>query len=166
MSHTTAQKEPGEDAAAGQYHAYLEAIGKVFFHVYASSAVQPFEPAELRELLAQSRRNNAALGVSGMLLYKDGNFLQLLEGREAVVRELAARIARDPRHHQVTTLLEGFENEYQFPDWSMGFRDLAAEEQSPTAGYNNFLDMQFDPKVFAADPTVAQSLLLIFREVP
>ena len=151
-------------SGADQYHAYLEAIGKIFFHVYASSAVRPFDSSELQQLLEKSRENNAALGVSGMLLYKDGNFLQVLEGREAAVHALAEKIHRDPRHNRVTTLLEGFESEYQFPAWSMGFRDLELEEAKTTAGYSDFLDTAFNPRAFATDPTVAQSLLLIFKE--
>ena len=159
--HKTSRASFGSD----QHHAYLEAIGKIFFHVYASSATQPFSGEELRALLQQSRRNNAALGVSGMLLYKNGNFLQVLEGREATVRGLAVKIQRDPRHTDVTTLLEGFENEYQFPDWSMGFQDLESEEAKGTLGYNTFLETSLDPKAISRDPTVAQSLLLIFREI-
>lgn len=150
---------------ASDYNAYLQAIGKVFFHVYASSATHLFEAEELRQLMQTSRRNNAALSVSGMLLYKDGNILQVLEGREESVRALAAKIHGDPRHHGVITLVEGFENEYQFPDWSMGFRDLHGAEAKGTPGYSAFLDTAFNPKALAADPTVAQRLLLTFRQI-
>ncbi len=152
-------------AAAGQYHIYLEQIGKIYFHVYASSAVRPFEPEELRQLLVKSRQNNAALGISGMLLYKDGNFLQVLEGREAAVLGLVEKITRDPRHRGVTTLLEGFESEYQFPDWSMGFRDLHSDEAKATPGYSDILDPSLEPKAFSSDPTRAQRLLLTFKEI-
>ena len=145
------------------HHAYLEAIGKVFFHVYASSAVQLFLPAELRALLETSRRNNVARGVSGMLLYKDGNFLQVLEGREAAVIAIAAKIQRDPRHRGLITLMEGFESEYQFPEWSMGFCDLRSDEAKSMPGYSAFLESTFDPKALASDPTAAQRLLLSFK---
>jgi len=100
-----------------------------------------------------------------MLLYQDGHFLQVIEGRESAVRGLAEKIHRDPRHTGVITLSEGFENEYQFPDWSMGFQDLQSEEARTTPGYSDFLDTSFNPKAFSADPTLAQSLLLIFRKI-
>ncbi|HEX8412620.1 MAG TPA: hypothetical protein VF637_01865, partial [Sphingomicrobium sp.] len=50
---------PQSSTEVPAHHAYLEAIGKVFFHVYASSAVQLFAPEELLALLETSRRNNA-----------------------------------------------------------------------------------------------------------
>jgi hypothetical protein len=47
--------------------------------VYASSAKQLFSEEDLTALLQQSRDNNTRLGLSGLLLYKDGNFMQVLE---------------------------------------------------------------------------------------
>ena len=98
-----------------------------------------------------------------MLLYKDGNFLQVLEGREAAVIEIAERIHRDPRHRGIITLIEGFENEYQFPEWSMGFCDLRSDEAKSMLGYSAFLESSFDLKALSADPTAAQRLLLSFK---
>ena len=164
MNPTSAVIPSQASAQVPAHHAYLEAIGKVFFHVYASSAVQLFTPEELRALLDTSRRNNAACGVSGMLLYKDGNFLQVLEGREATVQEIAAKIYRDPRHRGIITLMEGFENEYQFPDWSMGFCDLRSDEAKTMPGYSAILESSFDPKALATDATAAQRLLLSFKK--
>ncbi|MBA3273301.1 MAG: BLUF domain-containing protein [Chthoniobacterales bacterium] len=71
---------------------------KPFFLVYASIANEDFSPEQLIDLLATSRRNNDASGITGMLLYKDRRFLQVLEGSEAAVRATYARIKRDPRH--------------------------------------------------------------------
>jgi hypothetical protein len=164
MKSTAEANAPQTSAEVPAHHAYLEAIGKVFFHVYASSAVQLFAPEELRALLETSRRNNAARGVSGMLLYKDGNFLQVLEGREAAVRAIAAKIHHDPRHRGIITLTEGFENDYQFPDWSMGFCDLLSEEAKTLPGYSAILESSFDPRALASNPTAAQRLLLNFKK--
>ena len=164
MKSTAELNAPQSSADVPGHHAYLEAMGKVFFHVYASSAVQLFTPEELRALLETSRRNNAALGVSGMLLYKDGNFLQVLEGREAAVLQLAEKISRDPRHRGIITLMQGFESDYQFPEWSMGFCDLRSDEAQSLIGYSAFLESSFDPKVLSSDPTAAQRLLLSFKK--
>ena len=60
----------------------------MFHLVYVSSAVRPFSKSELVELLNVTRDNNSRLGVTGMLLYRDGNFMQVLEGGEPVVRAL------------------------------------------------------------------------------
>ncbi len=58
----------------------------MFFLVYVSSATRPFSGEDLRALLETCRKDNAELGVTGMLLYKDGNFMQVLEGDEDAVR--------------------------------------------------------------------------------
>ena len=92
----------------------------MFQLVYVSSSVKPFSNEELLQLLAKARRNNEKLGISGMLLYKDGDFMQALEGDEAIVRSLSARIATDSRHKGVNTVMQGLCAEREFPDWSMG----------------------------------------------
>ncbi len=136
----------------------------MFFLVYVSSATWPFSGEDLRVLLETCRKNNAELGVTGMLLYKDGNFMQVLEGDEGAVRGLYARIAADPRHGGEITLQEGFAEGRQFPDWSMGFRDLNAPEVRATPGFSEFLSTPLTGAEFAADPTRAQKLLLTFKK--
>jgi hypothetical protein len=89
--------------------------------IYASSAKQLFQEAELVELLRKARDRNAASGVSGMLLYKDGNFIQVLEGKPDVLAELIGRIARDPRHGGMLVLSHIPIEQREFGEWSMGF---------------------------------------------
>ena len=99
----------------------------VFQLVYSSAAVRPPTREALVELLEQARTRNAARKVTGMLLYRGGRFLQLLEGEEEVVRDLYATIARDVRHQRVTTLTESRRLLRRFPTWTMAFRDLGDE---------------------------------------
>ncbi|HVR76154.1 MAG TPA: BLUF domain-containing protein, partial [Planctomycetota bacterium] len=86
----------------------------MFVLLYVSSAVKPFSQPALVKLLEKSHVNNAKRGITGMLLYKDGNFMQVLEGEEEAVRALYARIALDPRHRGLITLLQGPQAERQF----------------------------------------------------
>ena len=74
--------------------------------IYVSSAVELFSAAELATLLETSRRNNAPTGITGMLLYKDGSFMQVIEGEEEEIHKLHSRISRDPRHAGLITLME------------------------------------------------------------
>jgi hypothetical protein len=106
---------------------------KCFFHVYSSVATKPFTEPELLELLTRSREANSKLGLSGMLLYKHGDFLQVLEGPEQVVRKMIRKIRLDPRHQSMLKLLEGDYAERQFPYWHMGFRNLDTAEASKHA---------------------------------
>ena len=98
-----------------------------------------------------------------MLLYKDGNFMQALEGDEDVVRGLHARIALDQRHRGLITLLEGSVPERQFPDWSMGFRDLDKADGQSAPGYSQFLNTPLTDTVFSSDPARCQMPLTTFR---
>jgi hypothetical protein len=124
----------------------------MFFLVYVSSATRPFSGEDLRVLLETCRKNNAELGVTGMLLYKDGNFMQALEGDEGAVRRLYERIAADPRHGGEITLQQGFAEGRQFSDWSMGFRDLDSPEARSDPGYSEFLNAPLTGREFSGDP--------------
>jgi hypothetical protein len=98
-----------------------------------------------------------------MLLYKDGNFLQVLEGEEETVRNLYTKIGGDPRHHGLLTLIQGPLAERQFPDWSMGFRDLNSPDVQSMPGYTEFLNTPLTGAEFSADPTRCQKLLMTFK---
>ena len=105
---------------------------------YVSSATELLEAEQLAALLAQSRASNEERGITRMLLYRDGNILQCLEGPEAEVRAAYAAISRDPRHRGVITLVEEEVSERSFHDWSMGFTDLGAVG-ADLDGFNDFL---------------------------
>lgn len=136
----------------------------VFFLVYVSSAVKPFSNDELLELLEQSRQNNAKQNITGMLLYKDGNFMQVLEGDQDAVLNLYAKVARDPRHRGSLTMLKGSAPERQFPDWSMGFRNLNSAEVQNTPGFSEFMNTSLTSKEFSSDVSRCQKLLLTFKQ--
>jgi hypothetical protein len=73
-------------------------------------------------VLTLSRRNNAAVAVTGLLIVGGRRFLQVLEGPEAAVRSTYERIARDPRHFAVVVLADGPVAERSFAKWSMGYQ--------------------------------------------
>lgn len=137
----------------------------MFFLIYLSNATQAFSTEELVELLNVARTHNAEIGVTGMLLYKDGRFMQILEGQEETVHSLFQEISSDPRHHKVVTLLEGPCEAREFPDWSMGFQNLDSSDLSATPGYSEFLNKPFTEDEFLPDPTRAQRLLRVFKRI-
>lgn len=96
--------------------------------VYLSSATQLFEPEQIQALLEDARTRNASRGLTGMLLYCEGNFMQVLEGPADDVRAVYARIARDPRHHTLIKLVEERVHERSFGDWSMAYSHATAPE--------------------------------------
>src|SRR5688572_19699226 len=87
---------------------FSSSFSPLFSLVYVSASTHLMEDAELEAILTKSRDNNAELGLTGMLLYYEGAFMQVLEGTEENVRGLYTRISQDPRHHRVTLLLEEY----------------------------------------------------------
>ena len=98
--------------------------------VYSSKASEAFDEGQLVDVLLRSRRNNKRLGLSGMLLYRDGHFLQVIEGPEVELRERMAVIATDPRHSALRVLLEEQIPERMFPAWTMGHVASGDDEAS------------------------------------
>lgn len=136
----------------------------IFQLVYVSLAADSFSAEDLLELLRQSRENNQRTGVTGLLLYKERRFLQLLEGDEASVCATFQRIHRDPRHHDITVLLENNTDMRDFDDWSMAFQNLDEETARQTPGYSQFMNISLSVFEFASDPSRASQLLRIFRK--
>ena len=94
--------------------------------VYISSARQEFPTSDLKKLLVGARMRNSAVGVTGMLVFHDGTFLQALEGENRAVNEIFASIQTDPRHGNLTVLHRGPGPEQRvFGEWSMGFADFS-----------------------------------------
>lgn len=110
----------------------------MFYLIYVSSASGLMAENELTELLHKCRENNAARGITGLLLYKSGNIMQMLEGDEATVNELYQIICNDPRHKNVITIQFGETRERMFGDWSMGFRNMDNDDDLPD--YREFID--------------------------
>lgn len=137
----------------------------MFSLVYVSAAVTWFSARELRVLLDQARLSNAQLGITGMLLYKDGNFMQALEGDEREVRALEARIAVDRRHQGMVTLTTGHSPQRQFSDWTMGFYDLNAPAGDLPPGYTEFLDTPLQETAFLPAPRRCIDLMHVFRQM-
>ncbi len=112
----------------------------MFHIIYMSSATVPFSPADLQSLLAVSRKNNAVSKVTGLLIYKDGNFLQVLEGEQTVIDKLYFKISLDPRHGHILAFFKEEIPKREFPDWSMAFRDLNIDTESSPEGFNEILN--------------------------
>jgi hypothetical protein len=116
------------------------------------------------ELLKRSVQRNGQASVTGLLLYKDGCFMQALEGEESVVVSLFSKISRDPRHHHVIPLIhEPIEQRY-FPDSAMAFRDLDAAELRNLPGYSEFLNTPLNGELSAQDIPTSKRLLLFFKQ--
>lgn len=89
--------------------------------IYISSTRTPFSASDLETILTISRRNNAAVGVTGLLVAGGRRFLQVLEGSEDAIERVFQRIRQDNRHHAIVTLSKSEIDAPSFGEWSMGY---------------------------------------------
>lgn len=101
--------------------------------VYASKALQEITEAEVLEILKISQSKNLLRRISGVLLYVNNTFVQLLEGPEAAVAEVYATIIADPRHRDVTLLEQSNTAEVSLPTWAMGYFSPSVTDQQRAA---------------------------------
>jgi len=106
--------------------------------VYSSDASVAFSDLAVKALLEGARRNNSALGVTGVLLHIDSSFLQVLEGELTVVESLYEKIGLDKRHTRVKKLIQEPIQKRDFEDWSMGLAKITSKELSVVPGFNDF----------------------------
>ncbi|SEQ07393.1 BLUF domain-containing protein [Microlunatus flavus] len=126
---------------------------------YESQASVPFTESDLLDLLARSRANNARLDVTGILLYRQGTFLQVLEGARDQVEGLYATISADSRHHAVDTVLVEDRASRRFPEWTMGFADVDGH-LGDVDGFNDVLSSVQGPD--GEDSPQFRELLALF----
>ncbi len=100
--------------------------------VYASRAIRPYTPEELNQLVERSRANNATLGVTGILLYSAGVFIQLLEGEKTVVEKLYQTIQSDKGHYEIKCLVEEAITQRSCPQWEMALVNF--DQNTPPDG--------------------------------
>ena len=134
--------------------------------VYVSTATREYGRDELERILAVSRRNNSADGVTGMLCYHGGTFFQMLEGERDKVEAVMRRVAADGRHYGVTVLLEQEVAHAALPDWSMAFTEVSSRQAMTLDGFSQLLKSGHDDRLREADGVASDALELIagFRD--
>lgn len=129
--------------------------------VYCSVSIRPFSAADLAKLLLLARQNNARAGLTGMLLYAEGSFFQVLEGPAEAVDALYSKIELDTRHAKMTKIIQESIRRRVFDDWTMGFSAMSREEMETIPGTNDFFGQG---KCFVdLDAGRAKKLLEAFR---
>lgn len=132
--------------------------------IYVSTSEKLLNDEELLDILKTSRENNSSKDVTGLLLYKGGNFMQVLEGPDEAVEALYEKIKADPRHKDVNVLSREQISARQFPAWEMAFQNLDNPEVKNEPGYSQFLQDEFIADVYRENPLRAYIMLLTFRD--
>lgn len=102
--------------------------------IYSSQATNSMSAANLEEILTDARNGNKQRGITGVLMYFDDVFVQILEGDRDAISELMVSIARDSRHHSLKVFYEAEVEKRAFESWSMAYLNPTAEDISNWMG--------------------------------
>ena len=104
--------------------------------LYVSRALDPKAEEETDSILDSSRQHNIANGITGILCYGGGIYLQAIEGGRKQVNELCGHILRDARHKDVVLLHYQEITERRFGGWTMGKVNLSKLNTSIVLKYS------------------------------
>lgn len=131
--------------------------------VYISHANKLFSCEELLHLLKIARKRNQENGITGLLLYKDGSFMQVLEGSVNDIETVFASIKGDARHSRVRTLLYGPITSRMFNQWYMGFYNIDNLDSNEFEGFSHYLRNAHSIQGLIDHPSDALKILEYFR---
>lgn len=115
----------GADSHTASAHATPTDPEQLMALTYVSTAAHPMSAQELDGIVQHSKDFNPSVGVTGMLLYHDGNFFQYLEGPARGLEVVMERVRRSRRHHSLYIHFKGAIERRHFGDWSMDVADLS-----------------------------------------
>lgn len=131
--------------------------------IYTSTAVSLMNERALGVLLADARLRNKADNLTGLLIYHEGCFFQILEGREDMVEACFDRIGKDNRHNGCILLADDRVSSRMFADWWMAHRQFA---DMTTLQQKQFVELSALAKSMSGQPgendTKAHAILLAF----
>ena len=129
---------------------------------YASAACAPFSGQALGALLLGARSKNLNLGSTGILLYHQDSFFQVLEGTAAAVENIYERISADQRHTKIVKLIQEPIEQRSFAEWTMGLGQPDRDELGAIPGLNDFFRQ--GSCLWELEPGRARTLLGAFRD--
>lgn len=97
-------------------------------YMYLSHAVPGFGTDDLHRLVEKSQQRNARNGVTGLLIFAEGHFMQFIEGPEAAIAQLRSLIQADPDHTDITELRYTMASQRLFDGWALASDRLAGRE--------------------------------------
>lgn len=130
--------------------------------VYSSLQTIDFSQEDIVALLEKARKNNAASNVTGMLLYDNGSFFQVLEGSARIILPLLDTIEKDTRHSKVVRIIYEKISQRNFSEWTMGYSGITREDLKGIDGMNDFF--QGNTNYIDLDEGRAKTLLKAFKD--
>jgi hypothetical protein len=115
--------------------------------VYVSNRKPNCSSEEIEKILASCEKNNPSLNITGVLLYSETKFIQLVEGEAKVIMDLYEKIKKDDRHSNTMMISYNAIKEKSFPSWHMGTRNISST------------NVHFKTDISADDKVVFNSIL-------
>lgn len=107
----------------------------MYYLIYSSMASPSIEESDLKNIIVAAEKNNSKDEITGMLIYHDGTFFQMLEGSKENVQAAFEKIRDDPRHSAIIKLFEGETSKRHFPDWKMALEVVDKKEFEKIKAY-------------------------------
>jgi hypothetical protein len=132
-------------------------MNKLSHIIYVSSSNGLMSEQQLSDLLESIRPLNERHSITGMLLYQDGNIMQIIEGEKKSIEQLFRNIQSDHRHTRIIKLIEEPIPSRSFGDWTMSYCNVSPVKID---GFSDFmLSGSFNEKKIST----AKKVLLNFR---
>ncbi len=128
--------------------------------IYASTSVSLLTDDELLERLETYRNANIEHGITGLLMYHDGNWIQYIEGE--AVGQLYENIRADVTHKGIITLDEGSVTDRLFPDWAMGYQPEKPEDHEAVTAFFELNGEEIDRRMTPDMPASVDTMLRNF----
>lgn len=129
---------------------------------YISKAVDGFSANDLGSIVSSAHRNNPEIGVTGVMVLRKQQFLQVLEGEEIAVDILMRRISQDTRHQDKVVIYRKPIKLREFEGWSMGWTDLSPKDPELSQAFDRLQEK--DPKHLEASVSDVYFLINGFRK--
>lgn len=109
----------------------------LYRYIYISDACD-LDASDIETILAQSRENNSHANITGILMFSQQKFLQILEGDAVEIDPLIERIRQDPRHKNMKVLVRGGIDERAFGEWAMAYVGDERDWVQEVSGLSDF----------------------------
>jgi hypothetical protein len=131
--------------------------------IYCSASKKAnFTESDLGQLLDECREKNAKVDITGMLLFRDNTFFQIIEGDRAVIDALFEKLSVDNRHTRITKIIVESIDQRSFGEWTMGYSKITIKELAEIPGLNDFFAKGIS--YFELGEGRAKTLLGAFKE--
>lgn len=153
-------KEPLADYQGFIFFYNLQSLRNYFIRMlqnphticYVSNAKSYLTDKDLEHLHFVNKRNNTDLDISGVLIFNQGNFLQILEGEKQKIDTLFLKISQDPRHSHIIKLIDTSVDERIFNDYEAGF--VILENSNKLNQLKNYLNWIKEAELTSVDKVI------------